>query len=134
MVRKRQTPAGVQLIAITYFLGAAFSILGGLFVLSFLAPIASLLEGFLAFAFYLLLIIGIFLIGFSVLGFYIGLGLQKGKSWARTAAVIFAVFGLLFSLFLLAVEFSTGIASAVVPGLIFWYLLYSKEAKSFFKK
>lgn len=134
MVKRRRTPAATQLIAISYFLGAALSILAGIFVLSFLAPIASLLEGYLAFAFYLLIFIGIMLVGSSVLGFYIGLGLQKGKKWARIAGAIFAGLGLLFSLILLAVEPSTGIASSVVPGLIFWYLVFSKEAKTFFKK
>ena len=134
MVKKRRTPPGVLLIAVTYYTGAAFSILGGLFALSFLVPLSSLLEGVLAFAFYLLLFVGISLVGISILGFYIGLGLQRGKRWARTAAVIFAGFSLLLSLVLIPLEPSSGITSAVIPGLIFWYLTYSKEAKTFFKR
>src|ERR1051326_8273160 len=94
-------PAGVIVIAILYFIGAAVCLLGGLLFIAgggFLAtmmsqsgeasasPLAGMMAGLGAIA-------GIIFLGFGVIDLLVGIGLLKLKNWARIVAIIFSAIG-----------------------------------------
>ena len=133
MAKKKKTrtmPAGVKVISVLYFIGAALSLLGAIFAFTAGAALSTLFGGAAA---ALGSVFGIVLIGFAVLDFFIGKGLWQGKNWARIVALVSAVLGLLSALFsLIGGAIGTGIIYIVIHGLILWYLGFNEEAKSAF--
>jgi hypothetical protein len=132
-------PTGVTVIAILYFIGAAFCILGGLGMIlggSFIAGIisqsqasgsgagAGIMAGLGA-------ALGIgFLIGAAIAAL-LGWGLMKLKEWARITAIVFAGLGIFFGVlgffgallhFAIVLLFWVVVRLAI-NGCILWYLL-----------
>jgi hypothetical protein len=141
-------PTGVTVIAVLFFLGAAFCLLGGIVMIAgggFMATLinqqggqgssgaAGLFAG-------LGVVMGVvFLIG-AAIEILLGIGLIKLKGWARMATIIltaaFAVlylFGLLSSLaHFVLLNFVVTLAILAIQCLIIWYLL-TPEVKAAFQ-
>jgi len=132
-------PTGVTVIAVLYFIGAAFCILGGLGMIlggSFIAAMishsqasgsgagAGIMAG-LGAAFGIGLLVG------AAIAALLGWGLLKLKEWARITVIVFAglglvlgVLGLLGALAHFAVILLFGVVVRVaINGCILWYLL-----------
>lgn len=78
---------------------------------------------------------GIFLIVLSVVSIIVGIGLWKGRSWARITQIVLGVLGILLSFSsLFAGDIVNSILMIIVYGLIVGYLAFNKEAKAYFKK
>jgi hypothetical protein len=141
-------PAGVIVIAILYFIGAAFSLLGGLLFIAgggFLASLmnqqgqagasglATLMAGLGA-------VMGVVFLGFGVLDVFVALGLLKLKNWARIVAIVLSVIGACFQLLGILGSLSHFNPGSLVFNLIFlaiyawtiWYLL-KPEVKAAFQ-
>ncbi len=141
-------PAGVIVIAILYFLGAAVCLFGGLLMLAgggILAtmmsqsgqagasPLAGIMAGLGAVA-------GIIIAGLGVIDLLVGIGLIKLKNWARIVAIVFSAIGAAFqALGVLgslthfnAVALLFQVIFLAVYGLIIWYLL-KPEVKAAFQ-
>jgi hypothetical protein len=141
-------PTGVTVIAVLYFIGAAFCILGGLGMIlggGFLASIisqsqangagagAGIMAGLGA-------ALGIGLLICAAIAALLGWGLMKLKEWARITAIVFAALGLLFGalgLFGALLHFAIVLLFGVVirlaiNGCILWYLL-KPEVKAAFQ-
>ncbi|HEY7403020.1 MAG TPA: DUF2127 domain-containing protein [Candidatus Angelobacter sp.] len=99
-------PTGVTVIAVLYFIGAAFCLLGGLLFIAgggFLATIinqqgqagSSGMAGIMA---GLGAAMGIMFLVFGVIDALVGWGLLKLKNWARIVAIVFAAIGACFQL------------------------------------
>ncbi len=132
-------PTGVTVIAVLYFIGAAFCILGGLGMIlggGFLASIisksqangagagAGIMAGLGA-------ALGIGLLVGAAIAALLGWGLLKLKEWARITVIVLAslglvlgVLGLLGALAHFAVILLFGVVVRVaINGCILWYLL-----------
>jgi hypothetical protein len=141
-------PAGVIVIAILYFLGAALCLIFGLLFIAgggFLATIlkqqgeagasglASILAGLGA-------VIGVVFVVFCAIDVLVGWGLLTLKNWARIVAIVFSIIGLCFQAFsLMRALTHLGIPHLIIPvvviaihGLIIWYLL-KPEVKAAFQ-
>ncbi len=136
-------PTGVTIIAVLYFILAAFCVLGGVLMFvggGFLASMinqqggaggsagAGIMAGLGAVA-------GVVVLIFGAIAALVGWGLLKLKSWARIVALIFAGLGLLGALLML-LHFSPLILFGflirlVINGLILWYLLKPEVAAAF---
>lgn len=92
-------PIGVKVISVLYYIGAAFSFLFGLLFIVGGAFIGGILGEKLAawgtIGSSIFIILGIAMLGFGVLDIFIGRGLWKGQNWARIAAIVLAIFGIL---------------------------------------
>ncbi|MGC1484639.1 MAG: hypothetical protein WA789_12665 [Candidatus Acidiferrum sp.] len=94
-----ERPTGVTILAVLYFIGAAFLALCGiLFIVggSMLSGLAH--AGGPASALFAMggVFIGAILLAFGVLDLAIGIGFIKLQNWARIVAIIFLGIGLLF--------------------------------------
>jgi hypothetical protein len=140
-------PAGVTVIAVLFFIGAAFSILGGIGIVvggGFIATLinqsggqgsgagAGLFAG-------LGVAIGIVILIVGVVDILVGWGLLKLKEWARIVTIVFAVLGALGALFGLVGVFTHFGAIIVfwtlvrlaICGWIIWYLLQPQVKAAF---
>ncbi len=84
-----------------------------------------------------LFILGFVLIPISLLFLAVGLGLLKGKEWARMMAVAISVLFLLVGIFETMVFGLTGIffeniIIILLTGTIIWYLLFFKKIHDYF--
>jgi hypothetical protein len=141
-------PAGVIVIAILYFIGAALCLVGGLLFIAgggFLAtvmsqsgqasasPLAGIMAGLGAVA-------GIICLALGVIDLLVGIGLVKLKNWARIVAIVFSAIGAAFQLLGILSSLSHfNVAAMVFPviflgiyALIIWYLL-KPEVKAAFQ-
>jgi hypothetical protein len=122
-------PIGVTILMVLGYIGSALAIIGGIMIIAG----GSLLSSFSSVPGLSVLIgagaaiLGIITIAFGVLGIFIAKGLGEGKNWAKIVAIIFAVLGLLSSLW------PINIVGIVIEGVIIWYLGFSKEAKAYFR-
>ena len=119
----------VKVFVILAWIGAAFSILGGIGMLLGGGLLSSLMMGSgedaamagifgaLGFA------AGIILIGFGVLYIFVGRGLWQHQGWARIVTLIFAVIGLL------GFPFGT-----VIGAIQIWLFGFQKDVKGLFTK
>ena len=94
-----ERPTGVTIIAVLYFIGAAFLALFGILIIvggSLLSGLAH--AGGPASALFAMggAIVGAILLVFAVLDLAIGIGFIKLQNWARVVAIIFLGIGLLF--------------------------------------
>ena len=149
----KKTPSGIIAISVLDFLGTAFLFIIGISILIFGSIITSnpeILQKYLSdysdiakdldinatlsFAGGASLSIGIFLVIFGFIYLFIGIGLLKGRNWARIVHIVFAAFGILSGVFTI---FSNTLFMAsvqlAVSALIFWYLMYEKVAIAYFK-
>ncbi|MFH1823256.1 MAG: hypothetical protein ABH817_00870 [archaeon] len=130
---KKDAPVMIKVIAILFYIGAAISLIGG--VLSFLGgslissliPVVGLLGSGLFIA------IGVILIGFAVLDFFIGKGIWNGQNWARIVAIVLAILGFVGAISSLIEGSLSGIINLIINGGIGYYLLFVAEVKKHFK-
>jgi len=141
-------PAGVIVISILYFIGAACCLVAGLLfiagggVLATMmsqsgganaSPLAGIMAGLGAVA-------GIVILGFGVIDLFVGIGLIKLKNWARIVAIVFSGIGAAFQLLgVLGSLTHPNIGALVfqvvflaIYALIIWYLL-KPEVKAAFQ-
>ena len=133
-VKSKHVPTGVKVISVLYYIGAVLGVLAGIFLILGAGMLGSLVEQIPLAGLFggLFVVFGIVMIGFGVLGFFVGRGLWNGDAWARIVAIIFAGISVLFALIsLIAGDFSS-IFSLVVNGLIGYYLWFSNEVKAAF--
>lgn len=132
-------PVGVQIISVYYYLLAAFYVIIGLFVILGANAIATLLveaspDLAAVLTGSLMTILGVVLIGFAVLCFFIGRGLWKLKAWAKIVTIILALIGIIGIVYTIISGFGWfQIIRLAINGAIAWYLLFCKEAKGVFK-
>jgi len=127
----KNVPTLVKVIAILHYIGAALLLSFGIFIivsLSFLVSLFPILAMFSAFA----IVFGIGFIGISILFFFIGRGLWKGKNWARIVAIVLYGLGIISSIYFLVYGNFSSIINLVIVTLIFGYLLFSKKVKEAF--
>ncbi len=127
-------PVVVSILAVLAYIGAVFSLLGGIAMLfgsAFLgAMLAKLIPSMAMLATagtVLLIVLGIIFIGLAVLDYFVGKGLWNGKNWARILVIIFAALGVLGSIW------PFNIVGLVIDGLVVWYLGFYKPAIAYFK-
>jgi hypothetical protein len=128
-------PTGVTVIAVLYFLGAAFCVclaivfaVGGGLATAFLPPDTQIPRGVAAAAGALGAIV--FFIG-GAIAVVIAMGLLNLKEWARIVAIVFACLGLLGAAFALIRFHPFGLIRAAINGWILWYLLQPQVVATF---
>ena len=96
---------------------------------------------------YFLYFVGILLVIFSIVHFFIAYGLLRARSWARKMTIIIAVIGILINVMIIILAsvilnmvkvindslaiFGGNIFTIIINSLIIYYL-YKKEVKNFF--
>ncbi|MBW3001204.1 hypothetical protein KY341_04980 [Candidatus Woesearchaeota archaeon] len=150
-VYKKDMPVGVKIISILYFIAAAFLVLYIIFIIVILAllgtqteflPPELTTEASQTVIIVVAIIMLLFFAGMAVLDFFIGLGLWRGKKWARIVALIFSglgIFGALITVPLMIagmlidpISVISFVLSLGVNLFIFIYLLASQEVKKAF--
>jgi hypothetical protein len=135
MVEEKTIPTGVKVLAILEYIGAVFLALlalalmfGGGMLASFLGemPLVGALAGGL------FIVMGIIILPFAVLFFFIGRGLWKGQNWARIVSIVFAALGFASGIFSLIVGDFLSLGGILINGLIGWYLLFNVKVKEAF--
>ncbi len=147
----KKRPTGVTVIAVLNFIGFALGIIGALLFLvggsvlvsnpNFLTdaltsqgvPVDS--ATYIPVAGGALVVFGIFVGLLAVISLILGIGLLKGKNWARIVEIVFSGIGIIFALMsLFSGRFVSFLFNAIIYGLIFWYLTFNKNTLSYFKK
>ena len=137
-MKKSEMPTLVKVISVLYYVFSGILLLGSLFALFGAGYITAVLSSIPiinilgAIGTGMLIFLGIVMLGFGVLEFFIGRGLWKGQSWARIFVIVLAILGVLGSLGGLAT--GIGIIGLLYNGAVGGYLLFSKEAKKAFGK
>ena len=127
----KQPPIGVKIISDLGYIETALTALLAIAAIfasqfaSYLLPIPSIIKS--AFPF-----IGILLLAFAVLSFFIARGLWKGKNWTRILTIIFAILGILSTIVSLFSGRFSSIIQLAIYGWIAYYLIANKEVKAFF--
>lgn len=128
-------PGWVTFVAVMEFIGAGFALLGGLFAMLAGSVIAAAFESGLGefgdFVAGFIVVLGIILIGFGVLAIFVGIGLLKGRAWARITAIVLIILSAAFSLISLVTGDFTSIVSLAVDGLML-YALFNPQTKAWF--
>ena len=109
-----EPPAGVKTASILLYVGAAFSILGGIVIFS-------LLDGGIK-------AIGAVLILIGVAYIFLASRIRKGDRTARTIVVVLSAINILTAL----PGLPSTILTIVLSGLIIYFLQFQPEAKQFF--
>ncbi len=131
----KEIPVGVKIIAVLYYIGAVLALLFGILTFVGAGTLQTALAAvpFLAIFSGLIIVLGIILIGFGVLGFFIGRGLWKAQNWARILVIIFAALGVLMAIIaMVGGNIAGNIVSLIINGLIGGYLLFSQKVKAAF--
>lgn len=130
-------PTGVKVISVLYYIGAGVSILFGLLLLIgadfFMRTVSSNLphlplQGLTG----IFIALGIILIGLSVLNFFIGRGLWRGKNWARIFVIIFSALGVISGLYSIIMGSYLSVLGVVINLSIGGYLMFNAAVKSAF--
>ncbi|MDO8480209.1 MAG: hypothetical protein Q7S65_00160 [Nanoarchaeota archaeon] len=134
---KKDVPAGVKTVSVMYFILGAF----GLIPLGVVLLIGAFVNSMVSASFILVAIIFLVLV---VLDISVGVGLWKGKPWARTTALTFSGLGLIgmiigivqmiqgnnaFALMPSKISFFASSSLLIISGL---YLLLNKNVKKAF--
>tara|TARA_Y100000310_G_C20257429_1_gene612020 strand:- start:191 stop:592 length:402 start_codon:yes stop_codon:yes gene_type:complete len=131
----KQVPMGVKVISILYYIGTAFLLVFGLLAIFGAGFITSLLPTMVDFTIGpgLFVFVGLVLVAFAVLSYFIARGLWHGKNWARIIVIVFAAFGLLNAFTTLSQGLAGGISSIVINLLIGGYLAFDKNVRKAFR-
>lgn len=131
----QSVPTGVKVISVLYYIGAVIGIVFGLLLLIgadfFMRTVSSNLpylplQGLLSGIF---IALGIILIGLSVLNFFIGRGLWKGKNWARIFVIIFSALGVISGLYSIVMGSYLSVLGVVINLSIGGYLMFNAAVK-----
>lgn len=133
MADKNNIPLGVKILSVLAYIAAAFSVI---FALLFIIGAGFIINipAFAIFGTGIFILLGIIMLGFAVLDFFVARGLWKGRNWARIFMIIVSCIGIVLALVsLFSVESLVyAILNIVINGLIAGYLLFNKKAKIFF--
>jgi hypothetical protein len=128
-------PTGVTVIAVLYFVGAAFFVCIGLAFIVGGAAFASVLAdrtGVSAAVFAGAgIFLSIFLFIFAAFHALVGWGLLGLKEWARIVAIVLAAFGALGGAFALFHFSPMGIIRLAISGWMIWYLVQPRVVAAF---
>jgi len=138
---RKTKPFGVKVIATYYIIVAAINILLGLIMCVFSKKASNIIisrgasiPDITLFSPKLVVIIGLVLILFGLIGLLLGRGLWNLKKWARMAIMILALIAFFGSLINIIAQFElSAIVGIVIYGFIAGYLIFSKEVKAVFK-
>src|SRR3954467_10281785 len=128
-------PTGVTVIAVLYYIGAAFFlcmglvfIVGGAAIATMMAEKTGLSAAVVAGAG---IAVAILFFVFAALHAFVGWGLMALKEWARIVAIVLAGLGLLGGVFAL-IRFSLfAIIRVGISGWMIWYLLQPNVVTAF---
>jgi len=130
----KNMPLGVKILAILGYIGAALLLVGGIVMLVGSASIGALLANIPGYSLIvgavgavLTAMVGVMMLIFAVLEYFIARGLWNGKNWARVTQLVLSSLGLLGSI----APFN--IINIVINGVVIWYLGFNKEAVAYFK-
>lgn len=130
-------PTGVKVIGVLEYIGAGLCVLAAL--IFFIG--ANFMEAYLgadtaiygALGSAVFIVLGVLMLGFAILSFFIARGLFKIQKWARIIVIVFSCLGVLFGfLSIFGESIGQGIFNIIVNGLIGGYLLFSKEVQAAF--
>ena len=126
-------PTGVKIISVLYYIGAVIELLLALALFIGAGAIASKIPLLGALGSGLFIAIGVVLLGFAVLSFFVGRGLWKVQKWSRIVAIIFAVLGLLLAVLgMVQGQIASNVLGLVISLAVGGYLLFSSDVKSAF--
>jgi uncharacterized membrane protein len=143
-MRSGDVPTGVKIISILYYIGA------GIFALSFLVLIVvgialmvnpTLIDSIKDLPEYVMssstpgtyvLLMGVLVGLIGVLLFFIARGLCRGKLWSKILVIIFCVIGIVTGFLSVSKGNSSGFLNFLFSLVVGGYLLFHKEARSFF--
>lgn len=127
--RSSETPVGVILVSVLYFIGAVLYGLVGLLCIAS-APTLGISPQLIGTAVFM----GVIILAIGTLSFFVGLFLVKGYNWARIFAIVLAVLGILAGLVGLAKGSILAIFYLAFELLIAGYLIFSRTASEHFRK
>ena len=126
-------PTGVKVISVLYYIGAALLVIGGILFMFGAGFLSSVLGAFASLGTGLFVVLGIVLLLFGVLYFFVGRGLWKARNWARIVAIILSVLGLLGAISsLVQGRIGNGIVNLLFNAIVGGYLLLSSQVKAAF--
>jgi len=139
--KKIKGPIGIKIISILYYIGAALAVIVGIGVISSWFFIESIepnyfenqIPIFAALGGALFVVMGVILVGLGVLGVFTGIGLWKGRPWARKVAIILACLGLIDIVWLYIRQDQFRVIGLIFHAVIGGYLLFSKKVKASFR-
>ena len=127
-------PVGITILGILAYLGAAFTLLGGILMIVGSALVRPIIEniapeylGWASVGSIGVVMLGIVFLACAVLNYFIAKGLMNGQNWARILVLVLSVLSLLSSLW------PIDIVGILITGLIIWYVGFNKEAVKYFK-
>ncbi|HLC62894.1 MAG TPA: DUF2127 domain-containing protein [Candidatus Nanoarchaeia archaeon] len=133
----KNIPLGVKIISVIYWISAGLLALLGLLMMLFSSSINEVLSlmliGLPSWAF---IVLGLFLVGLGILSFFIARGLWKGRQWAFTLAILFAVLGIIndiVNLILGKINWQL-IIGLVFNVIVFSYLAFNKDVRKAFPR
>ena len=135
IANEKSVPIGVKIIAILYYIGAFFAALLGILFFSGAGLMNSLLVSiplFQTIGTTAFLIIGIILIGFAALNFFVARGLFKAKKWSRIFVIVFNSLIILSQIISIIQGDAGVILSLAINSIIVGYLLFNKDVKKAF--
>lgn len=128
-----ERPVGVTILAVLYFIGAAFTAICGLLFIVGGSLLSSMARSGGAGAGALLAmggaVVGVIFLVIAVLDFVLGIGFIKLQNWARILSIIFTGISVLFGLFGLVSVFAHPmmvqvVFQVVVLAIEIWILVY----------
>lgn len=141
MVKKlSEVPEGIKILAFLFFAGALISFAFGGFMFSFADGLNTMDTDLMASAnldqvnSWIVILIGMLLIGIAVFEYFLGRGLLKGRGWTRIVIGILAVLGIISAIMNFGnAMYASGFFGITTNGVVVWYLFVSDESKKFFK-
>lgn len=122
----RQRPTGVAILAVLYYIGAAFLAVGGIAMMmggAFFGAMMAEAMGMAGGAFAAIgIVIGIVLLLIAALSGATGWGMWTGRSWAWILALVLTALNALSSVASLVQGEYGSLLGLAIAGLIIWYL------------
>lgn len=130
LITNKKALVGVKVISVLYFIVATFFLVVGGVSIFYEIPDLYVVGGAIVFA--------PVMFGLAVLFFFIGRGLWKLQSWARTTTIAISSLGIILSLYNLILYYRilaiiyTDLISLIINVPIALYLLFNKKVKAVF--
>jgi hypothetical protein len=132
-LKVKYAPTGVKVISILYYIGALLTLVMGLLLIAGSQTLVNLLAEYGAIiGTELITGLGVALILWSILEFFLGRGLWKGQQWSRIVVLVLAGLSLIGAISNLLTDVGSALLNLIVSGLIVWYLGWNVEAKAHF--
>ena len=143
-MRRGDVPLGIKIISIIYYIGAGIFALTalGFIVIGIVSMLnTELITSTGGFPDFIknspniglaILITGFLIALLAILCFFVAIGVNRGRRWARILIIIFVAIGILSGFVALFSGEAKGILNLIFSGIVGGYLLFNKEAKEFF--